>query len=110
MVVARSCYRLVAQPPVGMNCAAGFDCVLYERHQAFRRGVGDAAHANPPDPWSVLLRGDYYQCLTFRMASARALINAGGKGLVYLNAARQPVPPRPEHGATQLMQPSPGGL
>src|SRR5215831_16006242 len=110
MAIARSFHWLVAQPPVGMNCAAGFDGVLYEGHQAFRRGVRDATHANPPDPRSVLLRGDYYQCLTFRMASTRALINAGGESLVYLDPARQPVAPGPKHGATQLVQPSPGGL
>src|ERR1051326_5657084 len=109
MLIARSFHRLVAEPPVGMDCAAGFDSVFYEGHQAFRRGVGDAAHANPPDAWSVLLRPHYYQCLTSRMASPRALINAGGEGLVYLDPARQPIPPRPKHGATQLVQPSPGG-
>jgi hypothetical protein len=57
-------------------------------------------HANPPDPWSILLRGDDNQRLTSCVASANALIYAGSKGFVHLDPARQPVPSWSNHGAT----------
>src|SRR5215468_4781247 len=110
VVITGSLDRQVAEPAVSVDGASGLNGFLNERHQAFRRRVRDATHANPPDPWPVLLRGNDNQCLAPRVAPARALIYAGREGLVYFDSARQPVASRPDHRATQLVQPSPGGL
>ena len=110
MVVAMSLHRNVAEPAVGVDGGAGLDGVFYERYQAFRRGVRYATHANPPDPWPVFLRGNDNQRFAAHVASARTLIYAGSEGLVHLDPAQEPVAPRPDHRATQFVQPGPGGL
>src|SRR5215471_20792566 len=110
MVVARGLHCQVTKPAVRVNGAPRLDGFLDERHQACRRGVWDVTHTNAPDPRSIFLCCNDNQSLPSHVAAACALIYAGGEGLVYLDSARQSVPAWPHHRASQLVQPSPGGL
>jgi hypothetical protein len=51
--------RQITQPAIRMDHAAHFDRIPHERHQAFRRSIGDAPHPNATDARPILLSRNY---------------------------------------------------
>lgn len=62
---------MLSQPTVAVDRAPHLNRVLHKLHQAFRRRVQDAAHADSPDPRPVFLSGDDDQRLALGLASVR---------------------------------------
>jgi hypothetical protein len=63
VTVALAFQGIVSDPAGGVNDAAGFNGFLDKRHEALGRSVGDAPHANAPDPFSIFLRRNHNQRL-----------------------------------------------
>lgn len=61
-------------------------------------------------PLAVLFGRHHDQCLGFRLAAANPGLGTAQIALVYLDRAQEPLPARPDHGASQLVQARPGGL
>src|SRR5277367_5473688 len=110
VIVAGGSRRQVAEPTIGVDGASRLNGFPQKRQQTFRRCVLDTPHPDSPDPWPILLRGDYNQRLASCVPSARALVDCADIGLVYLDPPGQSVPPRSNHRATQFVQPSPSRL
>ena len=74
------------------------------------RGVRNVAQSDPPHAAPIFLRRHHNQRLSFCSASTRSLRLRAKIGLINLHAPRQKVAARPDHGPTQLVQPTPGGF
>ena len=109
MTISVGFHPLVAVPPIGVNFAAGLDRVLDEGLQGLRRTVRDSAHPDSPDAVAHFFGCHHNQGFPRRRSSTRSA-KAAHQRLVDLHVSRQPVAPRPDHCATQLVQPRPRGL
>src|SRR5450759_1023132 len=110
VTVALAFQGIVSDPAVGVNDAAAFNGLLHERHQALGRSIGDAPHANAPDPVSIFLRRNNNQRLVLDLPPANVRLLAAPVGLVHLHYSRETVPARSHHGPPKFMEPSPRGI
>ena len=105
----------VARPAVGRHLAGACDVLAEEADQAPGRDVGDRVQPQPTQPAAARLAapaldraGDPY--LAGGAAARLAGPRAADLGLVGLDPLTQRLAPRPDHGATDLVQPAPSGL
>src|ERR1035437_2921494 len=97
-------------PPVGVNHAARLNGLSDECLDAGRRSISNASHADPADLAAILLCRNENQRLLAMFAALRALLRGAPLHLIHLHASRQPIPARPNHRPTQLVQPRPSRL
>src|SRR5437660_8856002 len=107
VAVAHRVQAAVAGPPVGMHDAARFNRLLDEAMQITLAGVWNACHADSPCATTVLLRGDHHQGLGLCASSLITAFFASYERFIDFQLSSQTVTPRPNHGSTQLVQPSP---
>jgi hypothetical protein len=110
MQIAARLQRLVSQPSVGMDHAAGFHRLFDKANQTTGRSVWNPPHANPPDPFAVFLSRHHNQRLVLRLPTANTLFQAAQVSFVRFHASRESFPPRSHHGPTQFVKHRPGGL
>src|SRR3989475_2807180 len=110
MSVALLVQRLVSEPPVRVDHAAGFHRVLDEGNQTLGRGIGNRPQTNASDTPPLFLSRHHNQGFLFGLPTAHTFLQSAQVGFIYLHAAGQPIPPRPDHRPTQLMEPCPGLL
>ena len=63
--IAQGSQLIVSIPTIGFNGGARIHTLFYGALQTVRRGIGDPAEANAPNPSAVLLRGHHYQSFPF---------------------------------------------
>lgn len=100
----------VALPAVGVDRTSGLDAILDERVQAGGRGVFYHSHPNPPNAWTIDLGGNDYENFTLGLPACDTLFQSTDHGFIHFDPALQPVPIRPDHRASQLMQPRPASF
>jgi hypothetical protein len=110
MNVAEPIEPVVSFPVVGPHYVAGFHGPSDRRAQAPSRGVCDTLKPDSANTLPILLcRNDYQRFSLCSTASFPRLLSTDIH-LVNLDGAGEPIPPRPDHGPPQLMQPCPGGF
>ena len=100
----------VALPTIGVEQTPRLDAILNEGVQARGRGVFNDPHPNPPNARTIGLGGYDDHGFTFGLPAGHTLFQSTYHGFIHLDPALQPVPIRPHHRTSQLMQPRPGSL
>src|SRR5215471_2321607 len=110
VTIALPFQRIVSGPAVGVDLSARFNGLLDKWHETLGRGICNAPHANAPDPLSVFLCSNDNQRLVLGLPPSNPFLFAAPVGLVHFHPPSQAIPARSNHGAPQLVQPSPGGI
>ena len=100
----------VALPIVRVQGAAGINAVQDKRMEALGFAVLYSTHSDSPDPRCFTLHSDHHHRFPDHPTTRTALFGSSDKGLVDLDVPLETVASRGNHGATQLVQPSPRGL
>ena len=108
--VAEPLQPIVSFPVVGLHYAAGFHGPSDRGPQAPSRGVLDTLKPDSANTLPILLRRNDYQRFPLRSTASFPRLLSTDIHLVNLDCAGEPIPPRPDHGPPQLMQPCPGGF
>ena len=99
----------VTPPAVSLNFGPWLDHLLHGLSEAFPRSVSNAGKADSSDLSSVNLSAHKDQALACCSSPSFAGFGSADKGFVDFHDPRQSISTRPHHGATQLVQPVPGG-
>ena len=111
MPIPRLLEAVIAHPAIRVDEAPGRDRLPDEPLQTSSRRIGDLAHPDAPQPAPADLLNCHGNQHLIQLAPApRAGLSCAPVGLVHLDAARQPVPAWPDHGAAELVQPRPRRL
>jgi len=97
----------VTQPAIGMDCAARLDGILYKGNQAVCGCVQNAPHSDTADSRSIFFRCNCNHGLGLRLPAVNPFFFATHEGFINFNTPLKPIPPRPHHGAAQLVQQGP---
>jgi len=75
--------------------------------EAFSRGIGDSEHTNSSNRFPMFLRGNYNQSFFKCLSASDSFFKTSQISFVNLYSSRQSISPRPDHGSSHLMKPSP---
>src|SRR5664280_2059831 len=108
MLIAKRCQTVISTPSVGLHHAARLKAALDKATKAGGRCVGNPSHSHSPAFEPISLYGDHNKCLLARFSALTSLLQGAPIRLIHLHQPVQPIPPGPNHGSPQLVQPRPG--